>query len=340
MLSVEDTRALSIMDSELAEAIKEHPQVFRAMDLQTDIFQVRSILSTVSDMKKASKPTPEALGCREEDIQVPLRDGASIIARVHKPLASPEGGAPGMVVFHGGGFIFGDLETEAWLCHIFTSLGGVAVDIDYRLAPEHPFPGPVYDCLDGLKWVAENAGLLGIDAEKGLLVLGESAGADIALAVAHLYQDEKTSAWPALTGIYAAGNSAMSEHTLPEKYRDHWISWKQNAKAPMWTVESMALVREHYKPDLANPLAAPILYNHAGIPKTYFQAFGLDPLRDCTLIMEQVWKDSGIQTKLDIYPGLCHAFYMELPGVDVQSKSYWKRHQRDSLNGLKWLLSK
>lgn len=58
-----------------------------------------------------------------------------------------------MVVYHGGGYVVGDLETEAWLCNLFTSLGGIAVNVNYRHAPENPFPGPVDDCFNALKWV-------------------------------------------------------------------------------------------------------------------------------------------------------------------------------------------
>lgn len=132
---------------------------------------------------------------------------------------------------------------------------------------------------------------------------------------------------------------------------------KQNAEAPLLTAESVAFVRseypcqpnsrcpateigkENYKPDLTSPLAAPVLFDHTGIPKTYFQAFGLDPVRDCTLITNEVWQEAGIKTKLDLYPGLPHAFYVQLPGLHIQDKKYWQKHYQDSLEALKWLLS-
>jgi acetyl esterase/lipase len=65
----------------------------------------------------------------------------------------PEDGCPIFVVYHGGGFVLGDLDDEATLCRNFTQLGGIAVNVDYRLAPEHPFPVPIEDAFDALKWV-------------------------------------------------------------------------------------------------------------------------------------------------------------------------------------------
>ena len=89
----------------------------------------------------------------EEDRQIPVRDGSSITVRIHKPKTPPKNGCPIFVVYHGGGFVFGGLENEVLLCRSFTELGGIAVNVDYRLAPEHPFPVPIVDAYDALKWV-------------------------------------------------------------------------------------------------------------------------------------------------------------------------------------------
>jgi acetyl esterase/lipase len=90
-----------------------------------------------------------------------------------------------------------------------------------------------------------------------------------------------------------------------------------------------------YKADLSSPLALPILFpDHFKLPKTYLQVCGMDPLRDCGLILEQVLKDCGIQTKLDVYRGLPHAFWA--PYIHAE---FTKRHAKDSLDGLAWLLT-
>lgn len=89
----------------------------------------------------------------EEDRQIPVRDGTTITIRIHKPKNPAEDGCPIFVVYHGGGFCLGGLDSEALLCRRFTKLGGIAVNVDYRLAPEHPFPVPAHDAYDALKWV-------------------------------------------------------------------------------------------------------------------------------------------------------------------------------------------
>lgn len=89
----------------------------------------------------------------EEDIQIPVRDGSTIAVRIHKPKNLPKDGCPVFVVYHGGGFCLGGLDNEQLLCRNFTALGGIAVNVDYRLAPENPFPVPIEDAYDALKWV-------------------------------------------------------------------------------------------------------------------------------------------------------------------------------------------
>lgn len=89
----------------------------------------------------------------EEDRLIPVRDGTTITVRIHKPKNPAKDGCPIFVVYHGGGFCLGGLDSEALLCRRFTQLGGIAVNVDYRLAPEHPFPVPAHDAYDALKWV-------------------------------------------------------------------------------------------------------------------------------------------------------------------------------------------
>lgn len=83
-----------------------------------------------------------------------MRDGVDITVRIHRPRAAPAaGGSPGLVLWHGGGFCLGNCDNEVALCRRWTALGGVAVNVDYRLAPENPFPKAVEDAYDSLLWV-------------------------------------------------------------------------------------------------------------------------------------------------------------------------------------------
>lgn len=89
----------------------------------------------------------------EEDRQIIMRDGVSIEIRIHSPKTPAADGCPGLVIFHGGGFCLGGLDNAVALCRKWTELGGVAVNVAYRLAPENVFPVAVHDAYDALAWV-------------------------------------------------------------------------------------------------------------------------------------------------------------------------------------------
>lgn len=111
------------------------------------------------DTKKAMTAAQEyskSKGVKETDHKVDTRDGAKIVVRVYQGPKSSNG--PALVWLHGGGFCLGGLDNEELLCGQFCEIyGGVAFNVEYRLAPEHPFPTPVYDCHDSLKWVSSSS---------------------------------------------------------------------------------------------------------------------------------------------------------------------------------------
>lgn len=129
-----------------------HPML-AGWNMQTNIPQLRKII----EQFKASQPPkdPFYLPYSQEDIAIPVRDGRTTSARVYRPKNVPAvNGLPGMIIFHGGGFAVGDHESEEWLCRMFTDFGGVAVDVNYRHAPENVFPAAAHDAYDATKWVS------------------------------------------------------------------------------------------------------------------------------------------------------------------------------------------
>ena len=101
---------------------------------------------------KTQSPTPENV--KVADRKISVRDGAEIPIRIYSPAKPDEKGSPLIVNYHGGGFIMGDLEISIDFGRkMVTEFNAVLVDVDYRLAPEFPFPTPVNDCWDALKWV-------------------------------------------------------------------------------------------------------------------------------------------------------------------------------------------
>ncbi len=119
------------------EALREH---LAALKLK---------LTAANTSTSTSAPTPYV----ETDQEIPVRDNSTITVRIHRPTTATAEGSPGLVVWHGGGFCLGGLDNEVALCRRWTALGGVAVNVSYRLAPEHPFPQAVEDAYDSLLWV-------------------------------------------------------------------------------------------------------------------------------------------------------------------------------------------
>lgn len=117
----------------------------------------------------------------------------------------------------------------------------MAVNVDYRLAPEFKFPIPVYDCHDAVKWTAENADVHGGDLTKGFVVAGISAGANMACSISHLARDEGMT--PKLTGVYLSIPSLVAPEAVEEKWKSVYTSREENKDAPILNQGSMALFR-------------------------------------------------------------------------------------------------
>ena len=179
----------------------------------------------------------------ESDHIVKVRDGHQMVVRVYKGPKSQNG--PVMVVLHGGGWVLGGLDNEVLLCRTFCEkFNGLAVNVDYRLAPEVKFPTPVHDCYDAVKWTAENQSIHGGDFAKGFILAGVSAGANMAISCSHLADDENFT--PKVTGVYLHVPSALAPQAVPEKWKSEYTSREDNRDAPILSAGSIQLFRSKY----------------------------------------------------------------------------------------------
>ena len=150
-----------------------------------DIVQRRA---TVSGMLAAMEIPPNP-NVASEDRTVPGPEGEpDITVRIYRPVDAT-GTLPGIYFIHGGGMILGDVDGEdAVAAAVCEHVDAVVVSVEYRLAPEHPYPAPVEDCYAGLVWMAANAAELGFDPDR-LAVYGGSAGGGLTIAVTMLARD-------------------------------------------------------------------------------------------------------------------------------------------------------
>lgn len=191
---------------------------------------------------------------------------------------------------------------------------------------------------------AENASSLGATPQTGFVVGGGSAGGNIAAVLAHLARDNKLG--PPLTGQYLcvpAITCLMPPEEMPEQYRAEYLSHPSVTPSidPVLHPESRnprALVKV-VGADVNDTLFVPFLYRsrpggHHGLPPAYFQVCGLDPLRDEALIYERVLREEvGVDTKLDVYPGLGHYFWTNFPLLDSS-----RQFVAETVKGVGWLL--
>ena len=248
-----------------------------------------------------SNPEPPELESAKP-LAIPAPHG-SIPARIFTPkrLRKTHGLSPCLVFFHGGGWVIGDLDSHDVVCRKLAHEGElIVISVDYRLAPEHKFPGAVDDAIAATKWVADNAKQFGIDAAR-ISVGGDSAGGNLAAVVALAARDGNG---PKLAGqvlIYPATDFANNtpSHSEPETsilLTHSVIKWFCN----------------HYLGDAdisdwrASPARAKTL---AGLPAAYVLTAGGDPLRDEGDEYAKRLKQDGVPITYRHFAGQFHGFF-------------------------------
>jgi acetyl esterase/lipase len=164
---------------------------------------------------------------------------------------------------------------------------------------------------------------------------GMSAGACLTAVLSRKFQEEKL-AHP-LTGQWLAAAPTMDNDTCPEKYKSYYIAQQQNAESPVMSQESFQKLRDLTGWDMNSDLrnASRSMTPLSGQPKTYTQAEGMDILRDDMLIYDEMLKEAGVPTKIDLYDGCVHGTMFHMMGTDLGNKILI-----DAIVGLGWLLDK
>ena len=243
------------------------------------------------------------------DITIPVPDG-QIPARVYTPAGSTP--LPGLVYFHGGGWVIGSPDALDAPCSIIANAAGcVIVSVDYRLAPEFKFPTAAEDCYAAMRWVAENGATLGIDGSR-LAVGGDSAGGNLAAVVSLMARDR---GGPAL--VYQALIYPVTDFNFDT------TSYTENAEALLLTKAAMVWFWNHYlrSPEdgqnpYASPLRAPDLH---GLPPAFVVTAEYDPLRDEGQAYAARLREAGVEVDTKNYAGMIHGFF-QMPGVLAQGR--------------------
>lgn len=235
--------------------------------------------------------------------RVPVR-----VYRPDQPLSSGAGpGPPAVMFFHGGGWVLGGLDSHDALCReLARQAGVVVVAVDYRLAPEHPYPAGLDDCTAATRWVAGHAADLGTGP--GLALVGESAGASLAAGVAMRARDQGDAAVTFQVLAYPALDPAMDT-----------ASYAVNGDDPFLSRAEMQSYWSAYLGDTPpDGLAAPVLAGKlGGLPPAYVLVAGRDVLRDEGIAYAERLAAEGVRVRLERREEMVHGFLLYTAWLDA-----------------------
>ena len=240
------------------------------------------------------------------DVVIP----GGVRVRIYAPVG--EGPHPVTVFFHGSGFVVCSLETHDGMCrNLCAGAGTVVVSVDYRLAPEHPYPAGPEDCLMATRWVADHAGEFGGDARR-LAVAGDSAGGTMAAVVALRIRDE--------------GGPRLVGQLLVYPVVAHWSagmgSYAENADGFGLTRATMEWFWGHYGGAAGDAYAAPLsAASLAGLPPALVQVAEYDVLRDEGIAYAKRLAEAGVATELSVWEGMNHGFLFWANRVGAASEA-------------------
>jgi|TARA_B110000263_G_C15290816_1_gene503223 acetyl esterase len=258
-----------------------------------------------------------------KDMSIAL-DDVSVPCRLYKPELNKT--LPIIVWFHGGGWVIGSVDgSDGTARHLALGSGFAVLSVDYRLAPETKYPGPLNDCYGVTKWVYENADQLDID-QKRISVGGDSAGGNLAAAVCLKTHDAEVFKLQSQLLIYPCLDSNFTR-----------ASYKTNESGYMLTSPVMQWFWEqytNYPEDLNDPYVCPMKYSdYSDLPQTMIIVADHDPLHDEGVEYHNRLLNSNVTSSLIEFTGVMHGFFSQVGVLDKSQQA-----MNDSCNFLTSLM--
>ncbi|MCJ1480077.1 hypothetical protein MMC06_000231 [Schaereria dolodes] len=326
--------------------------------------QTERLQEAASEAAWASAHSPSSYGYTASSTPIPTRDGATISAKIYLPALTHEEKLvdgeeehddddatnerkqkqkqnqkqkqkllPILFVTHMGGWIEGSPISEE-IVFLRAALQRcprmLVVSVNFRLAPEHPFPTPLHDCWDALQWTLGAAASLGGDTGR-LVLAGSSAGGNLAAVLALMCRDEGVG----LKGCLLNVPVTCHPRWVPGQGGEEFGSYGE-CVGGLLSGEEMRQVWDLYipNPDAGKDWkASPLLADLAGLPPTYIFIAGQDPLRDEGIAYAEALERTGVPTRTRIYQGVPHTF-AKFPQLEET-----KRFNADIVEGMKLILA-
>ena len=294
----------------MADPVTSRPGIDPTMQSVLDTFQFKFTVDdgveVAREQMRALKPPPEALpAIRIEEREIGFGDITDIPVRIYWPPIPEHDNLPVAVFYHGGGWALGDLDTHDAVARAHAvGAQAIVVSVDYRLAPEHPYPQGVDDAWAALRWVGEHAAELGGDPTR-IAVAGDSAGGNFSAVMA---QKARDNGGPPLVFQLLWYPTTTGDTTLP--------SFMENADAPILDREMAAAFLHWYVPDvdMGEPAKLPVALAPAnaddlsGLPPTFIGTAGYDPLRDDGARYAELLRAAGVPVELSNEPTMVHGY--------------------------------
>lgn len=285
------------------------PALKALLDAMPLEFTIADGVEVAREKLRAVQPPRELLpDMRIEERTVGYGDLADIPVRIYWPPIDDHTNLPVVVFYHGGGWALGDLDTHDHVARAHAiGAEAIVVSVDYRLAPEHPYPAGIDDAWAALQWVGENAADLGGDASH-MAVAGDSAGGNLSAVMTLRARD---AGGPPLVFQLLWYPCVVGDTTAP--------SFTENADAPILNPDVIAAFLTWYVPDLdtSNPASLPADFAPANaetladLPPAYISTAEHDPLRDDGIRYAELLVAAGVPVQLSNEPTMVHG-YMSL----------------------------
>jgi acetyl esterase len=279
-----------------------HPQTQALLGFM-ETLGLSSLEDSTPEQARTARP---ALPPTQEIHETRDLDAGGVPARLYRPNDDTDLGL--LVYFHGGGWVIGDLNSHDDTCRSLANRAGIAVlSIDYRLAPEFPFPAPLGDCVQATRWAHAHAESLGCDPDR-LAVGGDSAGGNLAAVVSQIAP--------------VPLRFQLLVYPVTDARRTS-ASYTENGEGYFLTAASMGWFIDHYLSgdtgSIDDPRVSPLLSaptSLAASPPTLVITAEFDPLRDEGEAYARALQDAGVQTSLTRYFGQIHGFFSMLSFLD------------------------
>jgi acetyl esterase len=293
-----------------------NPEILPALEMFPELDLRPEYLPAIREgMAQMRQPlnVDESISITDEVIVGP--DANPLSLRIYRPKLNNET-LPVLLWIHGGGYVVGSVEDNDDLCMKFVKEACcVVVSVDYRLAPENPYPAPVEDCYSALKWIADHAASLNIDTNR-IGVAGASAGGGLTAAVTLLARDRQYPSLCFQMPLYPMiddRNNTPSANEIKEG-----LVWNQKTNEAGWRMYLGALYGTDDIPSYAAPARAEDFSN---LPYTYTCVGQLDPFRSETLTYVSKLAEAGVDVEFHLYPGAYHGFEAINPTADVSVRA-------------------